>query len=359
MIFIFITIALSEEAISSESLRIAYIEGGNLGDYKRLLYGIVRGFNNLGITKIAFDDNFIIDNIDKDSWVYFSKFNDQGKIKFIKNGYYSADWNQDRRISVIKELQERLDKVKDIDLIIAMGTWAGQDVLKLKTNIPILISCVSDPQEAGIISHIIKNNQKNFLVGLEPGFYERQFEFFYEILKFKKLGIIYENTKTGRSMAAISQITAKAEDLNIDLYTCYDANHDSDLKTLFDRRIYCNRKFVEANVDAVYITYDFSHMGNLKNASLEPLIISGIPTFSQVGANDVKNGILIGLTDTSFEEGHFYADIIHKILNENPLWNLNLNFYRPLSLSFNVKTASIMGFNPSLPLLLRIDKVFD
>ncbi|MBQ9536435.1 MAG: hypothetical protein IJU79_01445 [Desulfovibrionaceae bacterium] len=347
----------------AKPIRIAYLEGGSLGEYQRNLVGIIYELNNLELLNLDLPLNQVLfgpqNTFNAQVWDELQRHSHKSQVALAVDGYYSANWNSQERSRLIRQIQERLDQAQDIDVLIAMGTWAGQDVLKLDTKIPIIICDVSDPLGAGIISHITKHNKKNIICIVEPGLYQRHLQIFHDIFKFKRLGITFENTPTGRSMAGYDAIVAKAGELDIEIVTCPDAAYTAPISAMFERRQSCNKLFIKKNVDAIYITYDFDVLGYAnQQALLKPLIRAGIPTMTQIGAVDVERGILVGFADTSREEGKFTAHLLRDIYADHALETLARTFVRPLNLAINLTTATRMGWNPPLSFLLIVKQIF-
>ena len=51
-------------------------------------------------------------------------------IEFVKDANYSAKWDKDLRAQMTEQIISRLNNQKDIDLMLAFGTWAGKDLAK-------------------------------------------------------------------------------------------------------------------------------------------------------------------------------------------------------------------------------------
>jgi hypothetical protein len=113
-------------------------------------------------------------------------------------------------------------------------------------------------------------------------------------------------------------------------------------------------------VDAVYIT---AHRGvTLDNLPLmlAPLNAKGIPTFSQQNSEEVRHGVLMSISQAGFQfVARFHAETIAKIFNGAKARDLPQLFEDPLRIALNLKTASTIGYNPPVEILIVADEIFE
>ena len=104
---------------NGEKWRIGYYEGGPYVNYQLNVRGIANGLAELGwmheIDIPEFDDPDDTSNL----WEFLSENVESKYIEFVADAYWSADWDDDLRISVGKDAIHRLSVDRDIDLIIA------------------------------------------------------------------------------------------------------------------------------------------------------------------------------------------------------------------------------------------------
>jgi hypothetical protein len=84
-----------------------------------------------------------------------------------------------------------------------------------------------------------------------------------------------------------------------------------------------------------------------------------IPTFSQSGSEEVKQGFLLSLSQAGFHYvGEFHAETFAKVFNGARPNQLSQLFEEPPKVAVNLKTAKIIGFNPPLLLLGAADEIY-
>ncbi len=107
---------------------------------------------------------------------------------------------------------------------------------------------------------------------IEPNRFQHQVTLFHNIFNFKKLGIAYEDTPSGKSSIALSEIEKAAEELNFGLIRCTDTFDIADTHLASERLKLCHEKLAEQGADAVYLTLNIGLQPENTAEILEPLI---------------------------------------------------------------------------------------
>lgn len=338
--------------------RILYVEGGPYTNYQQLLAGTARGLARLGL--IA-NGNVAIPaetESSREMWEWLSKNAGGNRIEFLRDGYYSANWDSTERERTREAIVKRIREKKDVDMIWAFGTWSGLDMAGSVKNIPIFSMSVSDAVGAGIARSWEDSGQDNLHAQVEPGRYKRQIAVFHEVFRFKRLGIPYEDTPEGRSTCAMDEIEAAADELGIELVRCTTPLDLPDPNESFQNLQQCV-KTLSTSSDAIYLTLSSGIQGERMVELLQPIIDAGIPSFSQGGPNEVKLGVLMSLAQASFLDwGQFEADCMAKVINGETPRNVNQIFEPALGLAINLKMAMLIGWNPPLEILAAVDEIY-
>ena len=142
----------------------------------------------------------------------------------------------------------RLVQGQDIDLVIAMGTWAGQDMTALGAPVPPS----SRPPPARIVASAQDSGLENMHARVQPERYQRQLRLFHEIVGFRKLGLVYEDSPSGRSYAAVDAVRQIAMEKG---FPCAPATRASGVsaREATANVLHCYQE-LEGRVDAVYVT---------------------------------------------------------------------------------------------------------
>lgn len=350
---------LTAQAAHAKKLRIAYAEGGYFADYPLILKGITLGLQQLGYIENGFVPIPEKGHVARQMWQWLHDYAGGDKIEFVQDACYSADWDEQKRQEIKETLIRRVREKRDIDMIVTVGTWTGQDFGKADLDIPVVVTSVTNPIEAGITLSPQDSGKDNLATTVQLDRYKRQILLFHSIFKFKKLGIAYEDTKEGRDMISLEEIESAAKETGTELVTCIGELYLSDLKQASENLKICHEKFVSQGVDAVYLTLSNGLSAKYAKDVLAPLNNAHIPTFSQSGQDDVKHGALLSISQLNLEkEGIFAAEQIKAIAEGKKPREVNQIFESIISLTLNLKTATVIGWNPPLDLLIAIDEFY-
>ena len=336
--------------------RIAYYEGGDYPDYQKSLIAMVEvlmGLNWITKTKIPAQK----DNLTKPLWQWLNANAKSQYIEFAADAHYSAGWDKELQKKMPAKIIRRLNKTGDIDLIIAAGTKAGQDLANNKHSTSTLVISTSDPLSAGIIKSIEDSGFDHVHARIDPYRYESQLRVFHDIIGFKRLGVAYHKSETGRSYGAIDKVESVAKERGFELVRCYTKS-ETDGKKIADARINACYQDLCAKSDAIYVT-----INPAGNPDYIPKIVTyfnraKIPSFSQSGSKEVRQGVLMSISKASFKYvGDFYARTTAMIFNGAKPRLLNQVFEHPPKIAINLKTAGAIEFNPPVDVLVAADEI--
>ena len=352
-----LTFLPSSASAEEKVWRVLYVEGGPFSNYQNTLAYTARGLEKLGLI-----DNGQVD-IPKDSesshemWEWLAK-NAKGRLQFLPDGHYSANWDSHTRIQVQRRILERIRERKDVDMIIAMGTWSGLDMAEKDLGIPVFSMSVTDAVAAGIVASVEDSGKDNVHAQLEPGRFRRQLSMFHEIFKFKRLGVPFEDTPEGRQTCAMDEIEATAEELGIELVRANAPLDVADEEQAFRNLKGCVDRLLEKGIDALYLTYTSTPAHRMPSL-LQPVSDAGIPSFAQAGPQLVEYGVLLSLAQASFADiGAFEAEAIAAVVGGKKAREVNQVFEPELGLALNLKTAVTVGWNPPLEILAAVDEIY-
>ena len=339
-----------------EKWRIGYYEGGEYIDYQQTFLSTVKGLMELGwIEKTEIPPQK--GEQTKDIWNWLATGGVKSKyIQFVKNAHYTADWDDKKGEEIAARVIDRLNRKKDIDLMIAMGTFAAKGIANDKHKTPTMVLSTSDPIAAKIINCIEDSGCNNVHARVDPFRYERQIRIFHDIIGFQKLGVAYENTIEGRSYAAFDKVKQVAEELGFEIVSCYTSDQVNAVETYKK----CVNE-LSKKVDAIYVT----EQGAFDDSKRIPEIINvinsnKIPTFAQAGSYLVRYGMLMSISQAGFKYvGRFHAETFAKVFNGAKPRQLDQVFEDPPKIAINIKTAEIIGFDPPVDVLGAADEIFE
>lgn len=339
--------------------RVVFYEGGPHANYYHYLEATVRGLMKLGWIERA--DLKKIQNRKQDTerlWNWLVNDSQSDYLQFLDDGYYSANWDDGQRQENRSRLLRRLQSEGDIDLVIAMGTWAGLDLANNEHSVPTIVMSTSDPVEAGIIKSTEDSGYDHVHARVDPYRYERQLRIFHDIIKFKKLGIAFEDSIYGRSYSAIDTVEKVAADIGFEVVKCHTRSDISDTDIASQSVIRCFNELAN-KVDAIYVTIQ----GGVNPESIPKLVAianrNSIPTFSQLGSKEVQQGFLFSISRPGFKPaGLFLSATIAQILNGAKPRQLKQVFEDTPSIAINLKTAEIVGLYLYADILAAADTIY-
>lgn len=339
--------------------RIAYYEGGPFTDYQQVFTETVHGLMKLGWIQVAElpkqegEENKVL-------WDWLTTKAKSEYLEFPRDAFYSAGWVNKTRQEIVEQLMKRLNEAKDIDLLIAVGTMAGQDFSNNKHKVPTLVLTASDPISAGIIKSVDDSGFDHVHATIDPKRYERQIRIFHEIIGFKKLGIMFENSVNGKAFSAIEVVEKVAKERGFEIVRCYSLDESVDSQQVREESIIKCLNELVSKVDAIYVTQQSGVNSNTVPKIVQLANKNRVPTFSQSGSAEVKSGLLLSLSQAGFRYvGEFEAQVIAKVLNGAKPNQLPQLFEEPPKIAINLKTAEIIGFNPPILLLGASDEIFN
>lgn len=339
--------------------RIIYVEGGPFSDYQRIFQGLALGLEERGLIKnghvpLPGDSEDVAD-----MWGWLQRHAGGTRLVFQPDGFYSAAWDSGKREEVRQAILQRIREKKDVDLILAFGTWAGQDMAAQDLPVPVIVSSVTNAVDAGIIPSVEDSGRDNLVAPIEPDRFKRQVLLFHDIFAFRTLGIAYEDTPAGRGSIALNEIEDAAGELGIKLLRCTDTFDIQDTNLASERLLACHKKLAAEGAEAVYLTYNVGLQGTAMRRVLQPLADARIPTFSQLGVPDVVHGALLSVAQSSAaEEGRFSAGLVDAILKGARPRELSPVFESPVSMALNLFMATLIGWNPPLEVLAAVDEFY-
>ncbi|MBF0287785.1 MAG: ABC transporter substrate-binding protein [SAR324 cluster bacterium] len=337
--------------------RMAYYQGGPYIDYQTILKAVMTGFMNIGwIEKTAYPKSEDSAETTK-LWAWMTKNLKSDYIELVPDAYYDANWKKELRPITKSTAIERLNK-KDIDLMLAFGTWAGLDLANNEHSVPTEVISASDPLGAGIVKGVETSGYDHIHAKIELRRYERQVQLFHDIIGFEKLGVVYENTDEGKTYAAIKQIESVAAERGFEIIRCFapfSGIPDADA----EKKVLACHNELAPQIGALYIT---THRGVSLKAMpklLAPLNKNKIPTFSQSGSKEVQHGVLLSIAQAGYKyAGEFHAKTIAKVFNGSKPGELSQIFESPPKIAINLKAAEIVGYDPPIDILGVADEIY-
>lgn len=340
---------------NGKKFRIAYIQGGPYFEYDQVFFAVVKALQKLGwINPRPIPPHEA--KTARDLYTYLTRSDSSNYLEFPKNAFYDADWKDALRATNKTALAHRTD----IDMVFAYGTWAGQDLKNMPPSykVPTVVMDVSDSLQAGIVDSDSDSGRDNLTARVDPSRYQRQIGLFHDIIGFKKLGMAYEDTKEGRSYAAITDVEKMAKEDGFTIVRALHKGYVQD-KVAGEKWLIAAVKKMAPKIDAFYFTQQLALNQDSLPKLLEILDHYRVPTFSQTGSSEVKDGVLLSIATSGFKYvAAYHAKKIAEILNGAKPRSLPVVFEDPAKIAINLKTAQKIGFDPPVDILGAADEIF-
>lgn len=352
--------------------RIAVMQSGDYFSYTDVFEGILKGLMTIGwIRDIpplgggytgyeAYEDGKTVLNIITE----LNKTAYSDYLELSPDLFFDLKWSDDNASS--REFRRLTSTDGQVDLIISLGTQisailAGREDLA----IPVLVDSVSDPIGSEIIASIEDSGKDNLTAVVDPEQDLRQVKLFHSVIKFQKLGIIYEDSPIGRTYGAVEDVRAVAEEYGFEVVAETDVLPDPENEDDEDAYALAEQKYVEAleklcpQVDAVYLAVQAGLSEYSLPAIVETLERRKKPSFIMEGKDFVRNGILLGESDSNLlAKGIYNARKIVNIFKGRKPRELNQKFEHVPHIAINLDAAQKIGYDVPIDIIASADEIF-
>ena len=334
--------------------RIGYCESETFVTYTQTLVTLVKGLEEIGwINQLEGFDQAANSGDSRIVWEWLSSREVSPYIQFVDGAFYNLREPDTDRVL------ERLQNQKDIDLMLVMGAQAGFLLSDASHDANIFVFAASNAVRSGIIDSVEDSGKDNVWAHMDEQRFERQLRAFYDIVNFKKLGMVYENSDKARIYSAVNEVESLAQKKGFEIVRYYVREPSSSGEyPEYYREVQAAYDKLATEVDAVYVT-----IASLESKKLpelfQPFYKEKIPIFSQMGNIEVENGAL--LTVSVMDEvniGRFGADNIGKCLLGAKPRELEQSFQSAPRITLNATVAQKIGFKLPFELVMALDEVY-
>ena len=339
--------------------RVAVNQSGNFNDFSKVFKGM---------TIALMEDNLIktyppIYNPDFDysapgEFDKLAQATKGGCMEFVEGSFHNYNWD---RKGVYEDKLTYKQQIANgqINMIWTFGTITGLYYADSTLGIPVLVIDATSPEGAGIIGPGDYSDKTNIHVQKDRTRYMAEVVLFHNLLKFKRMGILIDNTEDNQSGQDIFEIRSLAKNMGFELVPCYGDIMGRNLKQADADFKRCLKELSQEKLDALFLTLVYRPKEPLFPL-IKPFIDRGIPIYSQYGDEDVRAGALLSLSESDMIHASlFEANVVKQIVIEGKKpEEISQIFHAPLSISFNMHTARLIEWQPSFEALIAIDNVY-
>jgi hypothetical protein len=231
--------------------RIAYYEGGPYINYPDNLKALVIALSDIGwLNKLSIPD-FPDRSDTAHMWQWLCNNIKSDYIQFVSDAYWSCNWDEKRRKDTRAAALNRMNKTKDIELMLAMGTWAGQDFANNEHAVPTVVISASNPINSGIAKSINDSGFDHLNARVAPARYQLQLKIFFDAFHFKKLGLVYDmETSAGKSYASIDDVNKSALAHGFEIIPCHAPSANTSIREAKEAINKCHKLDVQVFYDS-------------------------------------------------------------------------------------------------------------
>jgi len=347
----------SLEMKNSSSIRIAYLESKPFYNYTHSLIGLTKGFVKEGLLGDV-DETLLDYTVDGDAKALWEVLvGTEGTVEFLSDGFFRlSDIDDSETDAFIEALNQR----EDIDMIMVMGTTAGKFAKANIKDIPMTVFSTSNAYAAGIVDSYELSGVDNLWAHTDQKRYRRQLDAFYDTFQFKSLGMVYEDSETGKAYSAVEMVEAFAEEKGIELvvHGLEPPTSTEDKERYLNELLECY-EVISEQVDAFYLTNVTVTVPDVYG-SLEPFYDKNIPVFAMLGRSRVKKGALMTVYRFNHDEiGEKGVDVIMRIVEGESPGEINQSIPESPSLAVNLKAAEDIEWEIPFELLLSSDYIYE
>lgn len=351
--------AVQPQSNNGVEWRLGYYEGGPYIDYAAGLREIVAGLAEQGwlspIDLPEFDDHEETAKI----WSYLVEHAESPYLEFVPDAYWSAQWDEAQREINREEATQRLAQRQDIDLMIVMGTWGGQDLATDAHEIPTVIFNSSGPVEAGIVESCDDSGLDHIFAECDPYRYIRQIRLFHDLVDFERVGVVYEDSPSGRIYNNVEDLREIAIERNFELFECH-APEVGIPEVQAMRNVYRCYEALAPDIDALWVGVHIGENPDFMPELLAPLFEARVATWAQAGPPAVRRGALLSVSQQNNPAlGRWYAKVISQVLGGSEPREIDQIFEPPADIIINLETARRIGFDPPPGLIRAADEIYE
>lgn len=217
------------------------------------------------------------------------------------------------------------------DMIFAITTPVAQAFQNVTSDIPIIMTGVTDPVSAGIVDDL-ENPGENITGASDAVPYEDQFELLLQLKPdVQKVGMIY-TTSEDNSLAETEQAAAVAEEMGLEVQI-------EGIASTMDMQLVAQT--LASEVDAIYVGSD-NTIASAFETLLDATDAAGIPVFTTVDVM-VGQGALSAVAINQKDIGLLAADVAKEIIDGANPGETPVQFLEELQPAINFETADRLG----------------
>jgi outer membrane protein TolC/ABC-type uncharacterized transport system substrate-binding protein len=268
-------------------------------------------------------------------------------VRFPKSKQLQADWS----VAGVNTAIDKLLADREVDMVIALGVL-GSNELARRTRLPkpVIAPFIIDREIQALPFKDGASGVKNLSYLTFPGDVQRDLRRFRELVRFKTLGLFYQQ----EMMEAIPALRQKAMQAA--------SNVGADVRFIpVGTSANAALTAIPNDVDAVYLPPLVRLSQEEFEILINGLIKRQLPSFALLGRTDVERGVLAGVAPAVEldRSARRVALNLQRILLGEDAGTLPVSLPLRERLTINMRTARAIGFSPSFRMMRTADLLFE
>lgn len=355
----------SGKGSAGKTIRLGYAQVREYSSFAQQLLMLAEELEDEGSIKKGFSEKY--KGVDYDRkfsegdakilWDDICRNNTQNaKYKFVRDAFFDMDKMSEKEYS-------KMVNRDDVDITFAMGTAAGVYFKENETKNKYMVLLAADPIASGIVESETKRYNNNSFALIDNTTYMRQIEAGYKLLKFKKLGVVYEYSDGAYEYSAIDSILKESEKLGFRYMTenVVEPKSQDDYDRYYRDLKKAYKKLIKRGMDTLYITVSsIDYPAKLQELLNDSVIPNKIPTLAQDDVSPVVSGALFGvsLVDYAEQANHVITQLRNYAEKGISFDKLDMVCECTPKIFANYTTAKKIGFKLDFQDLQVIDTVY-
>lgn len=354
-----------KENTSRQVIRLGYAQVREYSSFAQQLLKLAEELEKEGSIEAGFSARY--EGVDYDQkfkdgdtrtlWQDICDHNVEGaKFQFVRDAFFD--------MNVLRESEyETMVNREDVDVTLAMGTATGVYFKEHEVKNKYMVLLAADPIASGIVKSETERDTDNVYALIDRTTYQRQIKAGHKFLQFKKLGIVYEDSRDAYEYSAISSVMKEAEELGFEVLI---ENVNEPVSPKDEKRYYkelkeAYRRLIDRGMDTLYITVSsIDYNEKLEELLSDAIYENNIPTHAQDDVIPVINGALFGvsLVDYSEQANHIVTQLLFYQSGEKQFQELDQVCECTPKIFVNLTTAQKIGFSISFENLQLVDSIY-
>ena len=335
-------------SLNDNKIRVGLIESEQYEVFGYYLDGIAEGLQRIGVI-----DGYSTDEFESDTHIIWDILAEceSDSLSFVRDSFYTMKDMDEEEYSLFIDSES-------VDLWIILGTRAGIYMTENENKNDYMVIASQDPIAAGIVKSGTERIKPNSYAYIDLERISRQIEIGYNVFKFNKIGVVYENP-IAYAYSGIAPLYRKAEEHGFEIV---ERHVDESLGETDDERYYAELKaayseLIDEGIDALYITVATISAERLPWL-LEDIKRAGVATISQSGGNEIEYGVILGVSLSDYQdEGRRIAELLREYIDGVPIAKLDQIYRIVPKISLNYDSLTDSGLKLPVKILLSFDEI--